>query len=1797
MILRPVQLSKFILATLLSANAFAEVSFYETEPNNTPADAHRIAGALNILGAMPPGDQDGFRWTVSDVDARKRWTFELQGIAGALTVVQIFQLEYAENGVDVIGQRTLMKFGSRDGLTPAVAADLLFEPGEYLIGLASAGGTSSGNGPGMFRPPASSLSFGAAGTSETPPADAPAPEPAAADSGRAYRFSIREGSPLLVQSESEPRTTRDAARTVRPSAEFASLQSWESAWFALEFSPEDLTQRWDLTVQVPVGRILDAIVYNQAGERLTNGRTSDRGQLRFPDLAPESYAIELRADEPGFIQAIGSVAVGQRVAGEEAEPNDYWQLANRFDPAQPVTGRSGQVNDQDYFEFTVSDAAADSLLRATVDTADPGQAVRLCLLDATGQLVQCRAGITPLQLPDLLLKPGRWGLRVFGAADAMAYRLTVTEQGPIKPDTEVEPNDTFEWASSVPEKNRISGTFSGDDEDFFRFTVTAEPQLWRFQVVGDGLTQVAYYDASGAGVQTIDPRGTRRARLENLYLLPGQHYLKVAGKAGGSYTVLARALGPPDPNAEREPNDEEAGMQRLAMEQTRTGLLAEASDTDYYRFFLANWDHIQLTVQPAADGAIDALLYWQGQQLARSRSTGPGQKLELAGVYPPGDYHLVLTPTTVSDAEYHLSLARLPRYGCPVDCEPNGNDRLFSTAALPKDGIVMGRAGDWGTADTYALPVLAEAAELIIRSEKAVPLAIGRNKFDSTRLVFDATSRTYQASLLPGIAYQLIIDPSGAEYRLAVEINGEAGEPAGELAAELALNLDADEVAAYLTYGQRVGGELQITNTAAEPISVTLEATTSDFRWQVSLSRAAVTLAPGARESVPLEIRVPRDAWADRPVRISARVRNGVDAQAETWQEVSIRRNLPAVGASLDWPLPDSLVGGFNVAWSALGSRWVGSSRTGTGNYEYLFNDQVYGRIMTCCPTAYGWNDEPRPELTIELSALAPVPVAGIALNHFAPGGNPWAKIREGALLLSDDGEEFREVLRFATQPVETEQYFALPQPQMARFARLRADSTFEVRSGSYGLILGEWKVLAVPGFDLSAGSGFNLATRALGGHVVSDSPPNANHLTSILEPNVRNTGLNYLAAGKSLEYVIGFHHNRAAQIRRINWIYGDVPDNGRFERVKVSVSTESPLGPWAPIGEIVTGDPAAASFLELAAPVWARFVRFTSARPEDAYVQYGPLAIEIWERPTDANYQSILAEWGNANRAAGYEREQGLPPRVAVTAADNTSRDRAARMIPDESVSGQAALAEQERWYRLQMPAESNVVTFNMTGDPTVRTVIRLEDSDGAEIPLRRLERASTPVRHVLEAVVQPGAEVYIRVSEPPRNVMFTWDTSASVNQFLPTIYNSLNAFASSVTSGQEAVNMLPFSDLTPLLRDWYGEPYILQTILNDYPRALSSSSGETALKRSAEALAPRAGSKSILVITDGRVVHDGEMWEAMREAQPRIFGVHIGGLEPENQDLFQDWASINGGDYQYLYYDGEMEIAFDRAATLMRRAADFTLTASTSYRKAPGPGRLSVVSGESGAGANAAVELILDASGSMLQRINGKRRINIAKEVLVEAVTKHIPAATPVALRVFGHKEPDACRTDLEIPLGPLDPAAAASTINAIQAMNLARTPIADSLAAVSGDVSDADGRVVIVLVTDGEETCEGNPAQVIASLKARGIDVNLNIVGFAIDDIDLATQFADWAELGGGRYFVADDQTGLTAAIVAALDATYVVFDSAGRQVADGFLDGEPVSLAPGSYRVVVKGAKTASFSDVNVVGGQETSLTVK
>jgi hypothetical protein len=204
-------------------------------------------------------------------------------------------------------------------------------------------------------------------------------------------------------------------------------------------------------------------------------------------------------------------------------------------------------------------------------------------------------------------------------------------------------------------------------------------------------------------------------------------------------------------------------------------------------------------------------------------------------------------------------------------------------------------------------------------------------------------------------------------------------------------------------------------------------------------------------------------------------------------------------------------------------------------------------------------------------------------------------------------------------------------------------------------------------------------------------------------------------------------------------------------------------------------------------------------------------------------------------------------------------------------------------------------------------------------------------------------------------------------------------------------------------------------------------------------------------------------------------------------------------------------------------------------------------------------------------------------------------LPAGTPLTLRVFG-TEPGSCDTTLAVPLQPLDPAAVARRIAAIQVVNEVKTPLGASLAQAASDLRDAAGPKLVVLVTDGEETCGGDPRQAIADLAAQGFDVHVNIVGFALDDPTLKRQFETWAKAGNGQYIDAGNADELAAAVRQAVAAPFRLLDANGAVVATGVVGGPPVAVPPGAYTVELLTDPARRYPDVVVASDQTTTVRI-
>ena len=242
-------------------------------------------------------------------------------------------------------------------------------------------------------------------------------------------------------------------------------------------------------------------------------------------------------------------------------------------------------------------------------------------------------------------------------------------------------------------------------------------------------------------------------------------------------------------------------------------------------------------------------------------------------------------------------------------------------------------------------------------------------------------------------------------------------------------------------------------------------------------------------------------------------------------------------------------------------------------------------------------------------------------------------------------------------------------------------------------------------------------------------------------------------------------------------------------------------------------------------------------------------------------------------------------------------------------------------------------------------------------------------------------------------------------------------------------------------------------------------------------------------------------------------------------------------------------------------------------------------------------ALSLILDASGSMLRRQDGTPRITLARDALMGLVRDAIPDGTQVSYRAFGLAE-DACNTRVFAPLGPLDRAGLSAAINDTQAINLAKTPIADSLrAAATEDLATAEGPRAIILLTDGEETCDGDVSAVLDDLAAQGINVTLNIVGFAIDDPALKATFESWAAQGNGAYYDATEGAALDAALEeaiagAALEPVPTTAVVKGDEITEQIMFGSELILPPGSYTLTLD---TGGTRDITLAEGETLRLT--
>lgn len=182
---------------------------------------------------------------------------------------------------------------------------------------------------------------------------------------------------------------------------------------------------------------------------------------------------------------------------------------------------------------------------------------------------------------------------------------------------------------------------------------------------------------------------------------------------------------------------------------------------------------------------------------------------------------------------------------------------------------------------------------------------------------------------------------------------------------------------------------------------------------------------------------------------------------------------------------------------------------------------------------------------------------------------------------------------------------------------------------------------------------------------------------------------------------------------------------------------------------------------------------------------------------------------------------------------------------------------------------------------------------------------------------------------------------------------------------------------------------------------------------------------------------------------------------------------------------------------------------------------------------------------------------KILAAQNFLID-LGKKISPYTEIALRVFGKRHSDTCESSyLLAEMNTLETKKKKQDFFKLVARisTGGDTPLAHSLTEAEYDFyGDVEDRIV-VLITDGEETCGGHPCDVSRSLY-RNNDIRVNVVGIDMSR-DTRSELECIANSGGGQYIDARNKAELITAIHKAAELPTVplvirIFDDEGNRL---------------------------------------------
>lgn len=248
----------------------------------------------------------------------------------------------------------------------------------------------------------------------------------------------------------------------------------------------------------------------------------------------------------------------------------------------------------------------------------------------------------------------------------------------------------------------------------------------------------------------------------------------------------------------------------------------------------------------------------------------------------------------------------------------------------------------------------------------------------------------------------------------------------------------------------------------------------------------------------------------------------------------------------------------------------------------------------------------------------------------------------------------------------------------------------------------------------------------------------------------------------------------------------------------------------------------------------------------------------------------------------------------------------------------------------------------------------------------------------------------------------------------------------------------------------------------------------------------------------------------------------------------------------------------------------------------------------------------IVLDGSGSMWGQIDGKPKLQIARETLRQ-VLPGVPETTALGLMAYGHREKGNCG-DIELIVPPAVGTADQIASEVDRLKFLGKTPLSTAVQIAAEEMRYTEDKATVVLITDGIETCGVNVCEIGSQLESQGVNFTAHVVGFGLSEEEGA-QVACLAENTGGQYFSANDGESLVEALnetVAIIPPqfTFIARDQDDNDLSNVALDWQindadgkkayqvtdkttiTSTLEPGKYTVLVSGTEVSGGSEFTI-----------